>query len=1224
MATGELRFVITTDDKGSIKTVQTLDKSVDNLGKTTKQTDKTTDKFGKTLRRVMAGAGIALAIKKTIGFNKEVALVSTMMSDAAMPIDQFKGKIQDLAVAYGKSTVDMAKGAFGVISAFGEQAAQSEKLAITAKAAAAGNAETAQALALLSAVTKGYGDVSDEAFQKASDLAFETVRMGQTDFPQLAAAIGKVVPVAAAMNVKQEELFTGFATLTGVTGTAAEVTTQLSGILRAMIKPTDGMKEAIKKLGFESAEAMLEQMGLVKSMRALVGTTDGSSEAIGKLFRRAEALTAVFALTGGQAKVFDQKLIDMEKHAGATDKAFSKITDGVNKAGFQLQQTKAAMEVFVERTADAVLQSDDFNEALGDMKAVFESESFQKGIASVVGLLAKFLSNIVRLIPAFAEWLGLADRVSQQNARMADSFKTSFDTLATGLEKAGVSADQLQSHIETLANEWEFDIHEMAQRQEELNKTIEESTQIMKDSKPMDVAYLQAKMDLSSATKELNKITAERNEVMSEGIQYIIKNHKEYGITTKQVEDMRKAIRGQIITQDAATESIKKNTEAKNDNAKATEGINIVIPDTIQLNDDLSESLQGVLSEMDAANKKQEELAAGLEGEANRAIENTTGKSAGLTDELIKQQQEWENLKLGVREFVNIAAGALDAFTSIASRAGKSGEKIAQWGDILGGAVNSILRGDFLGATLSLAGNMDKLAKALMGTADSTDRLNEKIEQAKELLADIPGVSDQAAYSLGLFLDQVERGVYELDQFNEFMQDMSQVQPEDWPISNWSGPFAGIDPDELQENLDAYNQLLQDVAGTDPGAIGAAMGKALGGLNDFLAQGARGQMEFNDQVNLTLGTFANLMKSGLSITETLGMMGDSFDQLIATQQEGQFEGSKLFNELAKFRTLIKDNEDLVKSVEGFNTLLAATAELGEISQEQLSSFAREASREFEKLTAAGFSENQALQMLAPSLKALEENASRYGHTIDANTQKLIDQAREAGAFDEMADPMDTLLQIMMKIGEVLGADMSEFNNMGAAATNAGETTSKSFDDLAISISGVGDAAKTAGMDTADSFDEATASIYKVGDATAVATQEMANNFAKGTSLAKESIDLLVKSSTDKLAKMGNFPLFNANVPAVPKVPKVGFQRGTPPGDFVVPPGFPNDSFPIGLTSGEPVRVGRPGEKLGGDTFEVNLNATIVNNSSDTPATIAEKLKQAIEIDGELRRKIAGA
>ena len=60
---------------------------------------------------------------------------------------------------------------------------------------------------LLSAVTKGYGDTSAEAVQKAADLSFATVRLGQTTFPELAAAMGKVIPLASTLGVEQEQLF---------------------------------------------------------------------------------------------------------------------------------------------------------------------------------------------------------------------------------------------------------------------------------------------------------------------------------------------------------------------------------------------------------------------------------------------------------------------------------------------------------------------------------------------------------------------------------------------------------------------------------------------------------------------------------------------------------------------------------------------------------------------------------------------------------------------------------------------------------------------------------------------------------------------------------------------------------------------------------------------------------------------------------------------------------
>jgi hypothetical protein len=928
-----------------------------------------------------------------------------------------------------------------------------------------------------------------------------------------------------------------------------------TGASEALTKAMLGEREMIKSLGISILEADVQQRLLEKGQQALSGT----------------------ALKTAKAHATLELAMEQSKNAMGD---FARTQDSFANQSRQLENTIEDLKVEIGKAFIKILLPflKDFASWIRDNKdsilAFFEGLGKAiKGVADAFDFASKFGKNFMEALSNIGEGNEELAKQTKFTAEETKNINAAFAEMIEEHEAAVSGTKKLYKEVETLTKDLDKQEVALTETQKIMQRygvSLQSANEILKAQHPEldEIEKLQKSLNID--TKEATKL---------------------YGVLNK----LEKEREGTL---------------------KET---NVIIPDTIKFNDDLSESLQDIFNEMDAANQKQEELAAGLEGEANRAIENTTIESAGLTDELIKQQQEWENLKLGVREFVNIAAGALDAFTSIASRAGKSGEKIAQWGDILGGAVNSILRGDFLGATLSLAGNMDKLAKALWGTAESTDLLNEKIEQAKELLADIPGVSDQAAYNLGLFLDQVERGVYELDQFNEFMQDMSQVQPEDWPISNWSGPFTGIDPDELQENLDAYNQLLQDVAGTDPGAIGAAMEKALGGLNDFLAQGARGQMEFNDQVNLTLGTFANLMKSGLSITETLGMMGDSFDQLIATQQQGQFEGNALFEELSKFRTLIKDNEDLVKSVEGFNTLLGATAELGEISQEQLSSFAREAGREFEKLTEAGFSQNQALQMLGPSLKTLEENAAAYGHKIDKNTQSLIDQAREAGVFDEMADPMDTLLQVMMKIGEVLGADMSEFNNLGKAAAAGASEATNSFEEVNVAIQKIGDTAlDTAGV-MAKSMDIATESmtgnIMNLENESLKAFNNMAADAAAAAREMKGSFSGLGGNNNNLRIQPPVLPL-NRNVP--------GFATG---GGGIVPPGFNNDDFHIGLSSGEPFMVGSTNNTTTNnrtDNMSITLNQQITGNDTVDSITLGfiEALKEKrYGIDKEIKKAI---
>ena len=105
-------------------------------------------------------------------------------------------------------------------------------------------------------MTKAYGDMSAAAVQQASDLALVTVRLGQTSFLELAAAIGKTTPLAAALGVRQAELAASYATLTGVVGSTSEVSTGLRGILSGLIRPTKGLREAVAALDAADAQAL--------------------------------------------------------------------------------------------------------------------------------------------------------------------------------------------------------------------------------------------------------------------------------------------------------------------------------------------------------------------------------------------------------------------------------------------------------------------------------------------------------------------------------------------------------------------------------------------------------------------------------------------------------------------------------------------------------------------------------------------------------------------------------------------------------------------------------------------------------------------------------------------------------------------------------------------------------------------------------------------------------
>jgi TP901 family phage tail tape measure protein len=164
---------------------------------------------GKDLTRYVTAPILGLggaALKFSTDLNRAMGNIASL-GIAEGRVMELKAAIQDTALATGKATGDIADGAHQVISAFGDTADTVGILEINAKAAAAGLATTEDAIRLTSAVTKGYGDTSAAAVQKVSDLAFTAVRLGQTTFPELASAMGRVVSLSDRMGVSQEQLF---------------------------------------------------------------------------------------------------------------------------------------------------------------------------------------------------------------------------------------------------------------------------------------------------------------------------------------------------------------------------------------------------------------------------------------------------------------------------------------------------------------------------------------------------------------------------------------------------------------------------------------------------------------------------------------------------------------------------------------------------------------------------------------------------------------------------------------------------------------------------------------------------------------------------------------------------------------------------------------------------------------------------------------------------------
>ena len=360
------------------------DKNLAALGNTAKSVGKTIAGAAIAGAAAVGTLGVA-AVKAGAEYETQLANISTLLTgteaEIAARTSEIGDQILDVSNRTGVVTANLTDGMYQVISAFGDSADAASQLETAAKAAAAGNATTTDAINLLSAVTKGYGDTSAEAVQKAADLSFATVRLGQTSFPELAAAMGKVIPLASTLGVEQEQLFGAMATLTGVTGSTSEVVTQLKATMQGFLSPSKNMSVALGKMGYESGQALLKSKGLQGALDALKQSVNGDELAFAGLFSSVEAQTAVLAMAGTQAESLTSKTAEMYTALGATDAAFQKQT---NTMQYTIQEIKNLGANFLTQLGTNVLP---YVKELAEAALPVVQEGLEKAGAYVVGTI---------------------------------------------------------------------------------------------------------------------------------------------------------------------------------------------------------------------------------------------------------------------------------------------------------------------------------------------------------------------------------------------------------------------------------------------------------------------------------------------------------------------------------------------------------------------------------------------------------------------------------------------------------------------------------------------------------------------------------------------------------------------------------------------------------------------------------------------------------------------
>lgn len=582
-------------------------------------------KMGVNAKDLFAGAAAAAAVmaanaikdfameslNEFQAFEQGAAEVFTLLPGIT---EDAMGKMQDDVLAFSREagrTTDETLGAlYQAISAGVSQDNVFEFLEVASDAARGGVTDLETAVDGITSVVNAYGEeVIDAA--SASDVMFTAVKLGKTNFEQLSGSLFNVIPTAASLGVKFEDVAANLAALTAQGTPTSVATTQLRQAFVEASKSGTSLDMALKRMLGGSFSQLIED-GLTSQEIFMRLRGSMPEQEFRDLFGSVEAANAVLGITSDTAQTIIEDFGTLEDTIGAT-------TDAADV----MAQTMETLE--------------------GKVVASDEALKIQTGQT---------------LSPLKRGWLELRIGV---NEYFAEDLARRNQIMATSkaLEDQGIEANRLTNFVNTLGEGnamWRdsmVDAETMARRTEIAMQLLSEGHEQNADALLESVLAIEEQESALGTTSTVSHRYAQSQEEATEAVEELtdaIEENVEVtasGLTVQQIEEQQ---RGRLIDLYASQ------TAAQNDER-----------DAVQEAGDSQERLNEILAER-AAKEAELEAATLAAAAAERARNEMLG---GFFDTSLHATEAAASLE---RQLYDQAVAAGAGATELAILAAATGE----------------------------------------------------------------------------------------------------------------------------------------------------------------------------------------------------------------------------------------------------------------------------------------------------------------------------------------------------------------------------------------------------------------------------------------------------------------------------------------------------------------------------------------------------------------------
>lgn len=349
--------------------------ATEKAGKEAEKAGKKAEEAGNTgqtaidqLKDALVAAGITKLVMEIVGafmaaseaasqFETALMKISTIADTSKTSLSQISSEIMALSRQTGQDVYGLSDAVYSAISASVNTSDAVPFTATATKLATGGFTSSATAVDVLTTALNAYKLEASEA-ENISNMLITTQNLGKTTVDELAASVGKVIPLASAYSVEMDNLSAAYAELTKGGIATAEAGTYLKSMLSELGDSGSAVAETLlEQTGNSFAQLMEQGYSLGDVMKVLGDSVNGNAGAFNELWSSSEAGIGALSLYNAGAEQFNTTLDAMRNSAGATANAYNAMTDTTAHAQQELSNAANNLKISIGENLNPLMKS---------------------------------------------------------------------------------------------------------------------------------------------------------------------------------------------------------------------------------------------------------------------------------------------------------------------------------------------------------------------------------------------------------------------------------------------------------------------------------------------------------------------------------------------------------------------------------------------------------------------------------------------------------------------------------------------------------------------------------------------------------------------------------------------------------------------------------------------------------------------------------------------------